>query len=106
MKEDKLGISKTDCKIFMMLDEKQAGELIKALCAYQFNNGTPESYIGDDRVGGLFVIIKGEKDNAQLIAEKRKKYMAQYNAKRRETQMSECGEEQRTGKFKIRRKKN
>lgn len=106
MKEDKLGISKTDCKIFMMLDEKQAGELIKALCAYQFNNGTPESYIGDDHVGGLFVIIKGEKDNAQLIAEKRKKYMAQYNAKRRETQMSECGEEQRTGKFKIRRKKN
>ena len=106
MKEDKLGISKTDGEIFMMLDEKQAGELIKALCAYQFNNGTPESYIGDDRVGGLFVIIKGEKDNAQLIAEKRKKYMAQYNAKRRETQMSECGEEQRTGKFKIRRKKN
>ena len=29
MKEDKLGISKTDGEIFMMLDEKQAGELIR-----------------------------------------------------------------------------
>ena len=106
MAENLLKINEKEGEIFMLLNDKQAGELIKALCAYQFNNGTPESYIGDDRVGGLFVIIKGEKDNAQLIAEKRKKYMDQYNAKRRETQMSECGEEQRTGKFKIRRKKN
>lgn len=106
MADNLLKINETEGEIFMLLNEKQAGELIKALCAYQFNNGTPESYIRDDRVGGLFVIFKEEKDNAKVITEKRKNYMAQYNAKRRETQMSVRGEEERTGKFKIRRKKN
>ena len=106
MAENLLKINEKEGEIFMLLNDKQAGELIKALCAYQFNNGAPESYIRDDRVGGLFVIFKEEKDNAKVITEKRKNYMAQYNAKRRETQMSVRGEEQRTGKFKIRRKKN
>ena len=106
MADNLLKINEKEGEIFMLLNDKQAGELIKALCAYQFNNGTPESYIRDDRVGGLFVIFKEEKDNAKVIAEKRKNYMAQYNAKRRETQMSVRGEEERTGKFKIRRKKN
>ena len=104
MAENLLKINEKEGEIFMLLNDKQAGELIKALCAYQFNNGTPESYIGDDRVGGLFVIIKGEKDNAQLIAEKRKKYMAQYMEERRDTQQPDCGEKQKTGKFRIRRK--
>ena len=106
MAENLLKINEKEGEIFMLLNDKQAGELIKALCAYQFNNGTPESYIRDDRVGGLFVIFKEEKDNAKVITEKRKNYMAQYNAKRRETQMSVRGEEERTGKFKIRIKKN
>lgn len=106
MAENLLKINEKEGEIFMLLNDKQAGELIKVLCAYQFNNGTPESYIRDDRVGGLFVIFKEEKDNAKVITEKRKNYMAQYNAKRRETQMSVRGEEERTGKFKIRRKKN
>lgn len=92
MKEDKLGISKTDCKIFMMLDEKQAGELIKALCAYQFNNGTPKDYISEGR------------DKEKIRTERNRKYMVKYSEKRREEQMSERGEEQKTAKFRIRRK--
>lgn len=104
MADNLLKINETEGEIFMLLNDKQAGELIKALCAYQFNNGTPESYIRDERVGGLFVIIKDEKDSAKTIAEKRKKYMAHYNEKRREVQMSDRGEVQKTGKFRIRRK--
>lgn len=104
MKEDKLGISKTDCKIFMMLDEKQAGELIKALCAYQFNNGTPKDYISDEYVDCLFLLIKEGRDKEKVRTERNRKYMVKYSEKRREDQMSERGEEQKTAKFRIRRK--
>ena len=104
MADNLLKINETEGEIFMLLNEKQAGELIKALCAYQFGNGGPESYIRDDRVGGLFGIIKDEKDSAKAIAEKRRKYMAHYNEKRREAKTSERGKEQKTDKFRIRRK--
>ena len=89
MAENLLKINEKEGEIFMLLNDKQAGELIKALCAYQFNNGTPESYIRDDRVGGLFVIFYGSIQ---------RKTPRNTNVLR--------GEEERTGKFKIRRKKN
>ena len=99
MKEDKLGISKTDGEIFMMLDEKQAGELIKALCAYQFNNETSENDMSNGSVRG-----REERDKSKDRAAKCRKYMAQYMEEHRDTQQPDCSEKQKTGKFRIRRK--
>ncbi len=104
MKEDKLGISKTDGEIFMMLDEKQAGELIKALCAYQFNNETSENDMSNGSVRGLFLLMREERDKSKDRAAKCRKYMAQYMEEHRDTQQPDCSEKQKTGKFRIRRK--
>ena len=104
MAENLLKINEKEGEIFMLLNDKQAGELIKALCAYQFNNEASENDMCSGSVRGLFLLMKEERDKSKDRADKCRKYMAQYMEERRDTQQPDCGEKQKTGKFRIRRK--
>ena len=56
MTRDSIVLYKNWGKVFRTLPEEQAGQLIKAICSYCFEDG--ESEIGDTALEAIFVMIK------------------------------------------------
>lgn len=62
MQNTKLKLDEKYGKIFLTLSDEQAGQLITALCVYQFGLDDAEKYISDDIVEIIFSFMKREID--------------------------------------------
>lgn len=89
MKELKLKIKKEYYNIFKELTDKQAGELIKGMCAYMYD-GKP-FFTKDAYLKGAFMSIKRDIDEAKQNSVNGKKSAEAYAAKRRAQTVSRLG---------------
>ena len=81
MKELKLKIKREYYKIFKELNDRQAGELVKGMCAYMYDN--KPFFTKDTYLKGVFMTVKRDideakqnsvngKKSAEVVAEKRR----------------------------------
>ena len=89
MKELKLKIKREYYNIFKELTDKQAGELIKGMCAYMYD-GKP-FFTKDAYLKGSFMSIKRDIDEAKQNSVNGKKSAEAYAAKQRAQTVSRLG---------------
>ena len=90
MKELRLKIKRENYNLFKELGDKQAGELIKGMCAYMYD-GKP-FFTKDPYLKGAFMGIKKENDEAKQNSLNDKKSAEAYAEKQRRKQaMGEIG---------------
>lgn len=83
MKVKSFKVRAIDGEVVRNLTDKQAGELYKAICAYNFNN---EEYKGrDELVKTVFAMMKNEFDRDKFFREKGKIGGAKSAAMKQET---------------------
>lgn len=89
MKELKLKIKREYYNIFKELTDRQAGELIKGMCAYMYDN--KPFFTKDAYLKGMFMTVKRDIDEAKRNSINGKKSIEAHAAKQRAKAMGGLG---------------
>ena len=89
MKELKLKVKREYYNIFKELTDRQAGELIKGMCAYMYDN--KPFFTKDAYLKGMFMTVKRDIDEAKRNSINGKKRIEAHAAKQRAKAMGGLG---------------